>query len=113
MLMDPDENVVFRALADPTRRALLSRLREREQPVAELTRHFEISQPAVSQHLKVLKEAGLVRERKAGRQRIYEVDEEPLRLAVMWLERHTGFWTSRLDNLAVHLRRKYGEESAL
>ena len=107
------ENAVFRALADPTRRELLSLLREREQPVAELTRHFAMSQPAVSQHLKVLKEAGLVSERKAGRQRIYEVDQAPLELAALWLERHTDFWASRLDRLGAHLRRKHGEDSAL
>ena len=63
------ENAVFRALADPTRRELLSLLREREQPVAELTRHFAISQPAISQHLKVLEDAGLVVRRVEGTRR--------------------------------------------
>jgi DNA-binding transcriptional ArsR family regulator len=107
------ENAIFRALADPTRRELLSLLRERARPVAELTGHFAMSQPAISQHLKVLKTARLVTERKAGRHRIYEADQEPLRLAARWLERHTDFWASRLDNLGTHLRRKHGPDAEI
>lgn len=105
------ENEVFRALADPTRRKLLSMLGEGGQAVSELTGHFEMSQPAVSQHLRVLKEARLVTERRAGRNRIYELNPEPLRLAALWLERHTDFWASRLDNLGHHLRAKHGKDT--
>ena len=114
MLMDMDEraeNEVFRALADPTRRALLSMLDEEAQSVSALTGRFEMSQPAISQHLKVLREAGLVSERKAGRNRIYALDPEPLRHAAEWLERHTDFWATRLDNLGRHLREKHGTDA--
>jgi DNA-binding transcriptional ArsR family regulator len=114
MLMDMDgqtENAVFRALADPTRRALLSMLGEQAQPVSALTDRFDMSQPAISQHLKVLREAGLVTEHKAGRNRIYALDPEPLRHAALWLERHTDFWATRLDNLGRHLREKHGKDA--
>jgi DNA-binding transcriptional ArsR family regulator len=105
------ENEVFRALADPTRRALLSMLGEEARPVSALTGHFEMSQPAISQHLRILREAGLVTERKAGRNRIYALDPEPLRHAAEWLERHTHFWATRLDNLGRHLREKHGKDA--
>ena len=115
MLMDMDdqaaENEVFRALADPTRRALLSMLGEEAQPVSALTGRFAMSQPAISQHLKVLREAGLVTEHKAGRHRIYALEAEPLRRAADWLERHTDFWATRLDNLGRHLREKHGKDA--
>jgi DNA-binding transcriptional ArsR family regulator len=105
------QNEVFRALADPTRRALLAMLGEAAQPVSALTRRFEISQPAVSQHLKVLREAGLVTERKAGRNRIYALDPGPLRHAAEWLALHTDFWAARFDNLGRHLREKHGKDA--
>jgi DNA-binding transcriptional ArsR family regulator len=105
------ENEVFRALADPTRRALLSMLGDEAQPVSALTAHFAMSQPAISQHLKVLREVGLVSERKAGRQRIYALESEPLHRAAEWLERHTDFWATRLDNLGRHLREKHGKDA--
>ena len=114
MGISPDEgmeNEVFKALADPTRRALLSLLGDEAQPVSALTAHFEMSQPAVSQHLKVLRDAGLVSERKAGRNRIYELNAEPLRHAAAWLDRHVDFWATRFDNLGRHLREKHGEDA--
>lgn len=105
------ENEVFRALADPTRRALLAMLGAEAQPVSALTGRFDMSQPAISQHLKVLREAGLVTERKAGRNRIYALNPDPLRHAASWLERHTDFWATRLDNLGRHLREKHGKDA--
>ena len=105
-----DENAVFRALADPTRRRLLSILGEGGQPVSELTRHFDMSQPAVSQHLRVLKDARLVSERKAGRNRIYEINPQPLELAAQWLADHCDFWAARLDRLGAHLRKAHGKD---
>ena len=80
-------------------------------PSPALTGRFEISQPAVSQHLKVLREAGLVSERKAGRRRIYALEAGPLALAAEWLERHMDFWASRFDNLGRHLREKHGKDA--
>ena len=91
--MEPD---VFRAVADPTRRAVLDLLAEGELAVKDLQPAFPISQPALSQHLRVLREAGLVSERRAGRLRIYRLEAEPLADVRAWLER---FWDERFDRL--------------
>jgi DNA-binding transcriptional ArsR family regulator len=98
---------VFRALADPTRRTLMSLLCERARSVRELTSEFEITQSAVSQHLKILRDAEIVSERKVGRLRVYAFNPEPLLIARAWLTDHTEFWQSRLENLGAHLRSKH------
>ena len=82
------------AIADPTRRAVLEQLRERPQPVGEIARHLPVSRPAVSQHLKVLKEAGLVREERRGTQHIYRIDPQGLGPLRAWLDR---FWDTALE----------------
>ena len=105
---DADDRT-FRALADGTRRALLDLLADSPCSVVELTEHFEISQPAVSQHLKVLRDAKLVSERKVGRNRMYELDAEPLLGVRAWVDEHVEFWESRLAKLGDHLRRNHGE----
>jgi DNA-binding transcriptional ArsR family regulator len=79
---------VFRAVADPTRRAMLDLLREADRSVRELARPFRMSQPAISQHLRVLREAGLVRARQAGRQRLYRIDPRPLQELYQWAARY-------------------------
>ena len=81
------------ALADPTRRTIFERLIEHPSAVGELARHLPVSRPAVSQHLKVLKDAGLVIDRRAGKQRIYEVDRDGLAAFRAELDR---FWTKTL-----------------
>ena len=101
------ESQVFRALADPTRRALLTSLQQREQSVSELTSQFDMTQSAVSQHLRVLREARIVSERKVGRLRLYEFHPEPLLLVKEWLEQHVEFWVSRFENLGEHLRKTH------
>jgi len=96
---------VFRAVADPTRRAMLDRLRmEEEQPVLELAADFDMTLPVISQHLKVLRGAGLVTERREGRQRFYRLQPKPLREIVDWLAHYEEFWNSRLKRLGKHLR---------
>ena len=102
---DTLESQVFRALADPTRRALLTSLQQREQSVTELTAQFDMTQSAVSQHLRVLRDASIVSERKVGRLRFYEFQPEPLLLVREWLEQHTEFWATRFENLGDHLRK--------
>lgn len=97
---------VFRAIADPHRRTMLDALRHGERSVAALSEGFTISQPAVSQHLQVLREAGLVRVRKAGRQRFYSLDPGPLRAVSDWLSHYETFWDDRLDALERHLARR-------
>ncbi len=94
---------VFRSLTDSTRRKLLDLLREGEKPVMELAVHFKMSLPAVSQHLRQLREAGLVLERRHGRQRIYRLEATPLREVADWLSHFEDFWRTRLVRLRDHL----------
>jgi DNA-binding transcriptional ArsR family regulator len=82
---------VFHAVADPTRRAILDRLQGRGVAVAELALGFEMSRPAVSKHLRVLRDARLVREDKEGRQRIYRLTAGPLRDLAQWVESYRSF----------------------
>lgn len=112
MMLEPmrvDTDAVFRALADPTRRAILDRLRRREQGVTALCKPFDLSQPAISQHLRVLSEAGLVRVQRRGRERIYAVEAAPLRRAYDWLAHFEAFWQTRLDRLGELLDREDDE----
>ncbi|MEV4545906.1 DNA-binding transcriptional regulator, ArsR family [Micromonospora echinaurantiaca] len=96
-MAEPD---VFAALANPTRRAVLRLLLERgEQPVHRLAEHFAMRRPSLSEHLRVLKEAGLVVEQPAGRQRLYSLRPEPLREVVDWLTPYERFWRGRLTQL--------------
>lgn len=96
---------VFRAVSDRTRRRMLDLLRRRECCVAELARPFAISQPAVSQHLKVLRDAGVVRVRKEGRLRIYRLDPRPLRDVFQWAQYYEQFWREKLATLGRELDR--------
>ena len=91
---------VFGALANPTRRDLLQALLERgPQPAQSLAARFDMARPSVSEHLRVLREAGLVEERRAGRQRIYRLEAEPLREVADWLAPYERFWRDRLAGL--------------
>jgi len=96
-------DAVFHAVADPNRRRMLDLLAEGESPAQELAAQFEISFAAVSQHLKVLHEAGLVSRRAAGRQRIYRLEAAPLRAVEEWTARYRRFWQSRLNRLGKYL----------
>ncbi len=91
--------MVFAALADPTRRAILSRLAAGEASVNELAAPFEISQPAVSKHLKVLERAGLVERDIDQQRRPARLKAEPMAAAVRWLEEFRRFWSSSFDQL--------------
>lgn len=79
------ESLVFRAVADPTRRSIVDLLRERPLPVQVITAQFSVSRPAISRHLKILRQAGLVSESRSGRQRIYGLEVEMLRPALDWM----------------------------
>ena len=99
-------NMLFRSLADPTRRAIFERLcRDGEQTVAALTARAKVSQPAVSKHLGVLKQAGLVRDRHEGRQTHYSAQVSALAPLIDWTSQMTGFWQSRFDQLEDLLKR--------
>ena len=98
---------VFGALADPTRRAILVRLTHGEATVNELARPFTISQPAVSRHLKVLEQAGLISRSRRATARLSRLEPEPLRDALTWLVSHREFWEEsyeRLDELLAALQ---------
>jgi DNA-binding transcriptional ArsR family regulator len=97
---EPD---VFSAIADPTRRAILTSLLRGEKSVAELARPFDMSLPAVSQHLRVLRSTDLVIERRSGRQLIYRVNAKSLEPVAKWLCQYEKFWKSRLRSLKRHL----------
>ncbi len=104
MPVNPDS--VFRALADPTRRAIYEQLnRDGEQTVHALTRHAGVTQPAVSKHLNVLKRARLVRHRRAGRETHYRARPEALAPMLDWLQLHAAFWQHRFDRLESLLER--------
>ncbi len=94
---------VFAAIADPTRRAILDRLLTGEQPVKQLAEPFAMSLPAISQHLQVLCDADLVQMRKAGRQRLYRLNPEPLRQVSNWIAEYEQFWQQKLDALGNYL----------
>ncbi|MFE3184406.1 ArsR/SmtB family transcription factor [Streptomyces violascens] len=97
-------SVVFAALADPTRRAILARLAEGEATVGELAEPFAMSLPAVSRHLKVLEKAGLITRGRSAQWRPCRLDAAPLADATDWLERYRRFWEGSFDALAEHLR---------
>lgn len=104
--MSEPQDLLFRSLSDPTRRALFERLcRDGEQTVAALTAQAGISQPAVSKHLAVLKQAGLVRDRHAGRQTHYTAQLDALAPLVDWTREMAGFWHKRFDDLDDLLKR--------
>ena len=93
------------ALADPTRRRIVELLAERERDAGEIASHFDVSRPAVSRHLRVLREHGLVQARSEAQRRVYSLDPGPLEEIDAWLGRYRIFWTNRLDALDVQLRR--------
>lgn len=94
---------VFDVLAEPNRRRILDLLGNTEQPVGELVGRLELSQPAVSKHLRILREAGLVEVRGDAQRRLYRVRPEPLRAIDQWLSPYRQMWSERLDDLALHL----------
>jgi len=92
-------DVTFAALADPTRRAILARLAQGEASVLELAEPFEMSQPAISKHLKVLERAGLVSRGRDAQRRPRRLEAKPLAEATAWLERYRQFWEGRFQRL--------------
>ena len=90
---------VFAAVASPVRRSLLALLHQGERPATELAGSFDLTQSAVSQQLKLLRQAGLVAERRVGRQRLYHLNAAPLREIADWVRAYEHFWSGRLDRL--------------
>jgi DNA-binding transcriptional ArsR family regulator len=98
------ETDVFRTLADPTRRAVFERLCRHEMSVSELKAGFDVSQPAISQHLAALRGAGLVSERREGRFAYYRAEPRALGPLVDWVDRYRSFWPERLEKLKTVLK---------
>jgi DNA-binding transcriptional ArsR family regulator len=94
---------VFEVLGEPNRRRILDLLRDDERPVGEVVAALDISQPAVSKHLRILRNAGLVASRHDGPRRLYRVNAEPLQQIDAWLAPYRAMWESRLDDLERHL----------
>jgi DNA-binding transcriptional ArsR family regulator len=94
---------IFDAIAEPNRRRILDLLRHREQPVTDLVEQLAVSQPAVSKHLRVLRQAGLVEARVDAQRRVYRLKLQPLREIDAWLAPYRALWTESLDRLEQHL----------
>jgi DNA-binding transcriptional ArsR family regulator len=92
-------NKIFEVLAEPHRRSMLDLLRIRERSVGELVDKCQLSQPGVSKHLRILREAGLVQVRAVSQKKIYSLCPEPLQEVDQWLESYRHFWSGRLDQL--------------
>lgn len=90
---------IFYAIADPTRREIFDLLAGQSLPVNKVASHFDISRPAVSKHIKILRESGLVKVRREGRNRFCRADPEKLKEVLEWAARYRKFWSSRLDAL--------------
>ena len=103
-------SVIFAALADPTRRAILARLADGDATVTELAEPFAISLPAISRHLKVLEQAGLIARSRSAQWRSSRLQAAPLREATAWMERYRQHWDDNLDRLDAHLRRRQRQQ---
>jgi DNA-binding transcriptional ArsR family regulator len=105
---DDPLSVIFAALADPTRRAILARLADGDATVTELAEPFAISLPAISRHLKVLERAGLISRSRSGQWRSSSLRAAPLADATAWMEQYRQFWDASFDRLDAHLREVRG-----
>lgn len=103
--------VTFQALADPTRRAVLDLLRRGSQPAGQIASAFPVSRPAISKHLRLLRRAHLVREHREGRNRVYELNPQPLRAVDSWIEQYRVFWARSLNNLKAFVEAEHALET--
>ena len=101
----------FQALADPTRRAMLDLLRRGSQPAGQIASAFPVSRPAISKHLRLLRRAHLVHEHREGRNRVYQLNAEPLRAVDTWIEQYRVFWTHSLNNLKAFVEAEHARET--
>ena len=93
----------FQAIADPTRRRILDLLGRGDRPVTDIARRFDVTMSAISQHMRVLREAGLVSARRSGRERFYRLEHAGLEDVRSWVRRHETFWRAKMDRLAEQL----------
>jgi len=102
----------FSALADPTRRAVLDLLRQGSQPAGRIAQAFPVSRPAISKHLRLLRRAHLVQQRREGRHRFYQLNPDPLKAVDSWLEQYRVFWQTSLANLKTFVEAEYAKETS-
>ena len=100
----------FHALADPTRRAVLDMLRAGSRPAGQIAQSFTVSRPAISKHLRLLRRAHLVEERREGRNRVYQINPGPLKAVDSWLEQYRTFWQANLSSLKSFVEEEYAKE---
>ncbi|MCR9271221.1 MAG: ArsR/SmtB family transcription factor [Henriciella sp.] len=93
------EQLIFKAIADPTRRSIMAMLADRECSLGEIASNYEMTRPAVTKHLKVLEQGGLIRVRARGRERLHRLQPEALKTVSDWLGFFSQFWDEKLDNL--------------
>ena len=103
-------NQTYAAIADPTRRAILTRLTQGDVRVTELAEPFAMSLNAVSKHVRVLERAGLVQRQVKGREHYLSLEAEPLRAALAWIDAYRQFWETRLDALESFLQQQHAQE---
>jgi DNA-binding transcriptional ArsR family regulator len=103
--------IIFQALADPTRRAVLDLLRRGGQPAGQIADAFPISRPAISKHLRLLRRAHLVEEHREGRHRVYQLNPEPLRAVDSWLDQYRSFWSASLTSLKAFVEAEHARET--
>ena len=101
--MVTDNPGVYRAIADPTRRAILDLLRTRELSAGAIAERFPVSRPAIAKHVRVLRQAGLIIERREAQSRLYSINASPLRVVDRWLNYYRVFWAVRLQDLKRHV----------
>jgi DNA-binding transcriptional ArsR family regulator len=101
----------FQALADPTRRAVLDLLRHGSQPAGQIASAFTVSRPAISKHLRLLRRAHLVREQRRGRNRVYQLNPEPLRAVDSWIDQYRSFWATSLNSLKAFVEAEHAREA--
>jgi len=102
----------FHALCDPTRRAVLDLLRQGVQPAGQIARAFPVSRPAISKHLRLLRRAHLVQEKREGRRRLYQLNPEPLKAVDSWLQQYRVFWQANLTSLKAFVETEHDRETA-
>src|SRR6202162_3970475 len=102
----------FQALADPTRRDVLDLLRLAVQPAGQIARAFPVSRPAISKHLRLLRRAHLVQEKREGRNRLYQLNPEALKAVDSWLQQYRVFWQANLSSLKTFVEAEHAKEKA-
>src|SRR5438445_9713606 len=102
----------FLELAHPTRRAVLDLLRQGSQPAGRIASAFPVLRPAISKHLRLLRRAHLVQERREGRHRLYQLNPEPLKAVDSWLDQYRVFWRANLSSLKTFVEGEYAKESS-